>query len=167
MKEYLKLIDKNTKGNRYDITPLFANAKQFADLVEDLAKPFKNSKIEFVVCIDALGFILGSFIAKYLNVGVIPIRKGGKLPVDTHGVNFVDYSKESKRLEIRKDVLPKNSKVLIVDEWVETGSQVKAAIELVEMLKANVVGITSINMDQNNNTDLIRDNYRVHTVWED
>jgi len=166
MKEYLKLIDTNTKGDRYDITPLFANAKQFADLVIDLAEPFKNSKIDYVICIDALGFILGSFIASYLGVGVIPVRKSGKLPVDTHGVDFVDYSKEAKRLEIRKDVLPKNSNVLIVDEWIETGAQIKATIKLVEMQKANVIGIASINMDKNSNTQEIENKYRVHTVWD-
>ena len=166
MRPYLKLIDTKTTGNRYDVTPVFSDAKMLGQLVEDLATPFENSKIDFVVCIDALGFILGTAIANYLGVGIIPVRKGGKLPVDTFGVDFIDYSRTPKRLEIRKDVLPENSNVLIVDEWIETGAQVNAVIELVESLKANIIGIATINMDLNEKTDKIKNKYTVHTIWE-
>ena len=56
--------------------------------------------------------------------------------------------------------------VINIDEWVETGSQINAAIKLIEAQDGIVVGIASINMDENRNTAKIRENYRVHTVWE-
>jgi adenine phosphoribosyltransferase len=166
MKPYLRRIDTATQGNRYDVTPLFADAQCFAQLIEDLAAPFHEAQIDYVACIDALGFILGTAIAGRLEVGVIPIRKGGKLPVQTESVEFRDYSGNLKRLEIRKDALPSQSRVLLVDEWIETGSQVLAAATLLEAQGATVVGVASVNMDTNDRTEEIGKKYRVHTVWE-
>lgn len=166
MKKYLRRIDTETQGNRYDVTPLFADAEDFSQLVIDLAKPFRKVQIDFVACIDALGFILGTAIARRLEIGVIPVRKGGKLPVETNGENFRDYSGELKRLEIRRDVLPQKARVLLVDEWIETGSQIKAAAKLIEAQGGTVVGIATINMDENETTSIIRKKYRVHTIWK-
>ena len=166
MKTYLHRIDTETPGNRCDVTPLFADAEGFSQLVLDLAKPFRNIQIDFVACVDALGFILGTAIARYLGIGVIPIRKGGKLPVKTDGENFRDYSGELKRLEIRRDVLPPQARVLLVDEWIETGSQIQAAAKLIEAQGGTVIGIATINMDENETTARISRKYRVHTVWK-
>ena len=167
MKPYLSLIDTNTTGNRNDVTPLFARRDAFAQLAADLAEPFRDAGIERVVAIDALGFILGTAVAEVLEVGGVAIRKGGKLPVDAIRVEFVDYSGTRKALEIRPDALETGTSVLIVDEWIETGAQVRAAIELVERLGCRVAGVTTIQMDSNPQTDLIRSSYRVQTVWVD
>lgn len=166
MKPYLRRIDTATTGNRYDVTPLFADAHSFAALVEDLSAPFQGAHVDCVACIDALGFILGSAIARRLEVGLVPIRKGGKLPVQVDSVEFRDYSGELKRLEMRKDALLPQSRVLLVDEWIETGAQVLAAASLIEAQGAVVIGIASVNMDQNSRTNEIRRKYHVHTVWE-
>ncbi len=166
MKTYLHKIDTDTPGNRYDVTPLFADAECFSQLVVDLAEPFRNTQIDYVVCIDALGFILGTAIAHYLEIGVIPIRKGGKLPVKTDGEDFRDYSGELKRLEIRNDVLPPQARVLLVDEWIETGSQIQAAAKLIEGQGGIIIGIAAINMDENDTTVKISSKYRVHTIWK-
>ena len=153
-------------GNRYDVTPIFADANCFTQLVEDLSEPFQNSQVEFVACVDALGFILGTAIALRLNAGIIPIRKGGKLPVEADSVEFRDYSGEVKRLEIRRDILPPQACILLVDEWIETGAQVQAAAQLIERRGGIIVGIASINMDENATTAAIAEKYTVHTVWE-
>ena len=160
------MIDTATLGNRYDVTPMFADAKYFEQLVEDLAGPFHNTQLDCVACIDALGFILGTAIARRLGVGVIPIRKGGKLPVETDSEEFRDYSDELKRLEIRRDILPPQARVLLVDEWIETGAQIGAAATLIEAQGGTIVGIATINMDVNDKTAKISRKYRVHTVWE-
>ena len=164
MKSYLKKIDIATIGNRYDVTPLFADAECLSQLVEDLIIPFLDSKIDFVACIDALGFILGTAVACRLNIGIIPLRKGGKLPVQTESVEFRDYSGEIKRLEIRKDILSPQDRVLLVDEWIETGAQIKAAAELIEGQGAILEAIAVINMDSNEQTKEIARKYRVHVV---
>jgi len=166
MKSYLQKIDINTSGNRNDVTPLFADSKCFDEFVEDLVRPFLRTDLDCVACIDALGFILGTAMARRLDVGVIPIRKGGKLPVETDSVEFVDYSNQHKKLEIRKDAFYPNKRVLLVDEWIETGAQIRAAISLIEAQGAIVVGIASVNMDTNDNTAEILKKYHVHTVWE-
>ena len=166
MKTYLSKIDTATTGNRADVTPVFADAGCFADLVEDLARPFEASQLDYVACVDALGFILGTAIARHLGIGIVPIRKGGKLPVASESEEFTDYSGETKRLEIRTGILPPQARVLLVDEWIETGAQIAAAAKLIEAQGGTIVGIATINMDQNDDTAAIGKKYRVHTVWE-
>lgn len=164
MKPYLSLIDTGTSGNRNDVTPLFADAKAFKQLVSDLARPFLSSRIGLVACIDALGFILGSAVAQRLNVGLIPIRKGGKLPVETESIQFIDYSGETKSLEIRKDSPLHKVRILLVDEWIETGTQVRAAIKLIQNQGGIVAGIATINIDQNEKTSDLRSNFTIHSL---
>ena len=167
MNNYLRLIDTNTIGPRYDVTPLFSDYEAFAALVEDLARPFGNAACDYVVGIDALGFILGAAVALRLQKGFVPIRKGGKLPVAVQRVTFVDYSGETKSLEMRPDALPPGQKVLLVDEWVETGAQMQAAVQLIERLDCVVIGVAAINIDDKAATSWLRETYRCHTVWLD
>jgi len=164
MKNYLSLIDTNTQG-RCDVTPLFADREAFSQLADDLARPFLGVDNDVVVAIDAMGFILGTAIAERLGVGLVPARKGGKLPVETIRKTFVDYTREEKALEIRPDALRPGTSVLIVDEWIETGAQVSAAIVLVERAGARVAGIAAIRIDRCPATDAMRKNYTVHTIW--
>ena len=167
MREYLAKIDTDTTGKRWDVTPLFADRASFTALVEDLARPFRDEKIDVVVAIDALGFILGTAVANALAVGLVPARKSGKLPVDSVAVEFIDYSGTRKALEMRTDALGPGMRVLLVDEWIETGAQAAAAIDLVERLGARIVGIATINVDSNPRTEEICTAYRVHSVWAD
>jgi len=165
MKEYLGLIDVNTPGRRNDVTPLFADPVAFSELVTDLAAPFEPDSIDLVAGIDALGFILATAIAMQLGKGLIPIRKGGKLPVQSDRVEFIDYTGQSKSLELRSGSLQPGSRILLVDEWIETGAQAKAAIELIEHQGGILVGIAAINIDINDNTITLLEKYRCHNVW--
>lgn len=72
------------------MTLLFADPQALAQLVDDLACPFRRDGIDLVAAIDALGFILGTAVAASLGVGVVPVRKGGKLPVAVDRVDFSD-----------------------------------------------------------------------------
>ena len=166
MKNYLSLIDRNTSG-RCDVTPLFSHFDGFNTLVNDLVDQVPKTGIDIVACIDALGFILGTAISQKLNVGILTIRKGGKLPVTTDQIDFTDYTGLEKQLEIRQDILSEGSRVLIVDEWIETGAQVGASIKLIENQGAIVVGIVSIAMDDNEKTKYLKSNYKVISVWND
>ena len=158
---YLARIDTDTSGLRCDVTPLFADYAAFTAVVNDLAAPFVDTEIDLVAGIDALGFILGTAVALRLQKGFLAIRKGGKLPVKVNRVAFVDYTGQQKALEIRTDALKAGMNVLLVDEWVETGAQVKAAIELVEMQNGRIAGIATINIDDNKATRQLRQQYRV------
>jgi adenine phosphoribosyltransferase len=163
---YLEQIDTNTSGLRYDVTPLFADYDAFSAVVNDLVAPFVDVEIDLVAGIDALGFILGTAVAMRLQKGFLAIRKGGKLPVKVNRVEFVDYTGQQKALEIRTNGLNPGTNVLLVDEWVETGAQLKAAIELVEMQNGRVAGIATINMDVNKTTQLLQQQYLVVAVGD-
>jgi len=167
MKDYLRLIDTHTPGPRCDVTPLFADPGAFATLVTDLCSPFQSTAIDYVAGIDALGFILGTAIALHMHKGFIPIRKGGKLPVAVDQVAFVDYSGESKSLELRQGSIQPGNRVLLVDEWIETGAQAQAAAELIEGAGAVVAGIAAINMDDNSDVRRLREKYQCYAVWVD
>ena len=167
MKEYLKYIDTNTPGPRCDVTPVFANPEAYTALVADLAQPFADLEINYVAGIDALGFILGMAVAMHLKKGFLTIRKGGKLPVPVISRNFIDYTGFEKTLELRTDILATGHRVLLVDEWIETGAQVTAASRLLEDQGAEVIGIATINMDENPTTRKLRETYFCHTIWFD
>jgi adenine phosphoribosyltransferase len=167
MSNYLQLIDTNTEGPRYDVTPLFADYESFSVLVDDLLAPFSSLGFDYVAGIDALGFILGAAISFRANKGFISIRKGGKLPVETNSVRFVDYSGQEKTLEMRVDAIKPGARVLLVDEWIETGAQVNAAIELIESQQGIVIGIATINVDKNKVTDNLKKKFKINAVRVD
>jgi adenine phosphoribosyltransferase len=167
MKQYLRWIDTHTTGDRNDVTPLFAHPDGFNALVDDLVSCIGDVSVDLVACIDALGFILGTAIAQKLNVGILAVRKGGKLPVEADRAKFRDYSGVDKQLEIRRDILRPGQRVLVVDEWIETGAQVSAAIALIEGQEGIIAGIATINIDDNENTRRLHSSYDVWSVWTD
>ena len=167
MKDYLKLVDVHTSGPRYDVTPLFADHEAFSALVEDVCSQFEADDIDFVAGIDALGFIMGTAVAARLKKGIIAIRKGDKLPVDVHRRTFTDYSGTQKSLEIRMDVLHPGARVLLVDEWVETGAQATAAVGLIESQGVVIAGIATINIDENDRTRKLKETYQCFEAWEE
>ena len=166
MKQYLRKIDQNTVGNRYDVSPLFSDFESFNTLIDDLLKDISGTTIDLVAGIDALGFVLGTAIALKLGVGLLVVRKGDKLPCEVNTIDFQDYTAQAKQLEIRKDILAKGMRVLIVDDWIETGSQVSSVITLIEGQGAIVAGIAAINMDSNELTNSLRSEYDAYTVME-
>jgi adenine phosphoribosyltransferase len=82
-------------------------------------------------------------------------------------VEFVDYTAEKKALELRRGILKPGDRVLIVDEWIETGVQVQAAIDLIEQEGGVVAGVTTINIDSHPKTARLRDKYDCHALWND
>ncbi|MBU4502970.1 MAG: adenine phosphoribosyltransferase [Nanoarchaeota archaeon] len=165
-KYYDKYINKKTKG-RYDVTPLFENPKSFSNLISDLLKPFKKEKFNKVAGLDALGFIIGGALSQKARVGFVTVRKLGKLPGVKGTViktKFKDYTKTNKGLEISKTAIKKGDKVLIVDEWIETGSQLKGTIKLIEKLGGKVIGITALVAHKSKNTKILFDKYNCKAI---
>lgn len=165
--EYLKLIDTQTEGSRCDVTPLFADHRAFAALLDDFVALLYEVDFDVIAGIDALGFILGAALALWTHKGFVPVRKGGKLPVPVDMVEFVDYSGESKALELRRDAIAPGSRVLIVDEWIETGAQVAAAVRLIEGQGGVVAGIGTIHVDDNETTRTRLGPYPCYQIWPD
>jgi len=161
MKDFLAAIDRQTTGNRCDVTPLFAEADAFSTLVDHLIAQTSALKFDRIAAIDALGFILGAAIATRLGKGLIALRKGEKLPLAAMREEFVDYTGQSKSLEMRPDILRPDERMLLVDEWIETGAQARAAIKLIERAGGAVAGIATINADSTAASDLIGRGYPV------
>ena len=153
-------IDKTEKPvGRYDLLPLFQYNDIFSEIVNILSKPYFD-KIDYVISPEAIGWILGSSIARKLKTGFIPIRKGNKLPYSKEKLftyNYEEYSNvekiyKQKSIEIKKDLIENNSKILIVDEWIESGSTVNACMKLLEKMNCKIIGIATIGVDENENT---------------
>jgi adenine phosphoribosyltransferase len=159
MNDYLQLIGRGDGSRRCDVTPLFESHAAFTALIEDLVRPYLAVGVDQVAGIDALGFVLGTATALRLKVGFVALRKSGKLPSGTYTQPLTDYSGSPKALEVRVGAIPSGSKVLLVDEWVETGAQVEAAVALVERSGGVVVGICAINIDDNERTRALRERY--------
>ena len=122
-----------------DITPLFSDAEAFQALVKDIADHFRDAGITKVVGAEARGFMLGAPVALELGAGFVPARKPGKLP---RAVNKQEYSLEygTDSLEMHKDALSPDDKVLLVDDLVATGGSIEAAAELCRKAGAVVSG---------------------------
>ncbi len=123
-----------------DITTLLNNPKAFKKAIDELAKLYKDKKIDYVVAAEARGFIIGGALAYRLKCGFIPVRKPGKLPYKTYRYTYaLEYGKDS--LEIHRDAFPPHSKVLIVDDLLATGGTALALVNLVKKLKGKIEGI--------------------------
>lgn len=163
---YKKYFTEGSIG-RYDMAPLYADPILFKYLVEDIILPFKNEPFDKIVAIDATGFILGASASTMLKKGLILIRKGGKIPLDNtrkSDKEFIDYTGNKKSLEIDICMINKDENYLIIDDWVETGSQVKAAIKMIEDLGGNIIGISSIGSDRNEKTEELFSKYHLKSI---
>ena len=91
----LNIMSPNTKGEKFawlDPTTIYINGDAFHDLLNDLVSDLENVTCDVIAGLDAMGFVLGSALATRLGVGFLPIRKAGKLCVDTDSVTFSNYS---------------------------------------------------------------------------
>jgi adenine phosphoribosyltransferase len=164
--DYLSLIDRSKLHyKRSDVTPIFAEPAAFATLIDDLLAPYRDAGVQYVVGTDALGFVIGTALALNLGVGFVPVRKGGKLPVKNERVSFKDYSGVEKIFELRAHPWPAGTRVLLTDEWIETGATAQAAVELIERTGGIVVGIAAIAFRKNEKTAPLWAKYRCHGVW--
>ncbi|KAM6933192.1 adenine phosphoribosyltransferase isoform 2-T2 [Xenentodon cancila] len=168
---YLSLMAPNTKGPTFawlDPSRLYCNSQALADCVKDLLSPFHSDTIDLVAGIDAMGFILGASVATTLGKGFLAIRKAGHLCVETQSENYTDYTSRQKTLEVRLDVLKPGVKVLLVDQWIETGGTMKAAVQLVEKLGATVAGVAAVAIENTEGGKWIKENYKFsHCIPEE
>ena len=124
----------------YDITTLLKDAAAFQEAVKLMTDPFRDTRVDLVVGMESRGFIFAAPMAIELRAGFVPVRKLGKLPAETLSVEYaLEYG--TNTLEIHKDALRPGQRVLIVDDLLATRGTVLGTIELVKMLKADVVGL--------------------------
>ena len=122
-----------------DITPLLAAPQAFREAIRRLAEPYRGGGIDLIVAAEARGFILAGPLALELNVGLVPVRKPGKLPFDKHAFQY-DLEYGTDTLEVHTDGIATGKRVLVVDDLLATGGTVEACCRLVEMCGATIAG---------------------------
>ena len=159
---YLKHMAPNVKDPKMawlDPSSAYVNASAFHAMLDDLCEPYINVRVDVVAGIDAAGYVLGAAIAERLGTGFLTVRKAGKLPVPADQVSFVNYTERTQHMELRKPAFRKGARVLLVDQWVETGGTMGAAIELVEGQGGEVAGIATICIEDTPAGKALRERY--------
>lgn len=124
-----------------DLSPVFADGPALAAVVEALAAPLPGGPVDLVAGIDARGFLLGAAVALRLGVGVLPVRKAGKLPPPVLSRGY-DLEYGSATLEVpAAGVALAGRRVLVLDDVLATGGTLAAAAELLEEAGAVVLGL--------------------------
>jgi adenine phosphoribosyltransferase len=120
-----------------DITPILQDGKLLRAAVDALADRHEGKRVDAVVGIDARGFIFAGAVAYKLGVGMIPVRKKGKLPYQTVVTSYtLEYGSETSEMHV--DAVKKGDRVIIVDDLLATGGTAMAAATLVKKLGGTV-----------------------------
>lgn len=123
-----------------DVTPIAADAQALQWVLDALAQHYASAAITHIAGIEARGFIFGAALAAHMGVGFIPIRKSGKLPRQTHRIEYqLEYGVDA--IEIHTDALKSGDRVLVIDDVLATGGTACAALSLVGQCGAQVVGL--------------------------
>jgi adenine phosphoribosyltransferase len=123
----------------YDLTTLFKNGDALHTVIDRLVERFRGDKVDCIAGIEARGFMLAAALAYELRLGIIPIRKPGKLPWKITGEDYtLEYG--TGRLEVHEDAVQRGQRVLIVDDVLATGGTAAASGRLVERLGGVVAG---------------------------
>ena len=129
-------------GGHADLWPLFRDGTAFKAAVHALVEPFREAGVTAVCGIESRGFLLGGAAAVELGVGFVPVRKAaGMLP----GEKLVretdpDYRGIRHALRIQRASVAPGDRLLLVDDWIETGSQALAVRDLLVAAGADLVG---------------------------
>lgn len=114
-----------------DITTLLGDGPAFRSVIDLLLARYRDAGLDAVVAVESRGFLLGAPLAYLLGVGVVLVRKAGKLPAETYQVDYsLEYGTNS--LQIHRDALRPGMRVLVIDDLLATGGTIGAACSLVE-----------------------------------
>ncbi|SBT39814.1 adenine phosphoribosyltransferase [Micromonospora narathiwatensis] len=124
-----------------DLMPLFADGAVFREVIDGIIAYHGRDSFDAVAGIEARGFVLAAAIAYASGVGVVPVRKAGKLPRATHAASYsLEYGEAT--LEVHQDAFTAGHRVLVVDDVLATGGTAEATLDLVERAGGTVAGFT-------------------------
>ncbi|KTE21891.1 adenine phosphoribosyltransferase [Sphingopyxis sp. H050] len=120
-----------------DITTLIGDAGGFSESVRRLAERAAAHHPDYIVAVEARGFLFGAAMATAMGVGLVPVRKAGKLPGVTIGVDYeLEYGVD--RLELHEGAVTTGHRVVLVDDLLATGGTILAAAQLMRNVGAEV-----------------------------
>ena len=169
LKEHIRSIqDYPKKGILFrDITTLIKDEKAFKETIDQIIKKPENFEFDKIAAIESRGFVFASAVSYLLKKPFIMLRKKNKLPAEVHSIDFeLEYG--TATIEVHKDSINKDDKVLIIDDLIATGGTADAAAKLVEMSGGNVACfIFVINLfDLKGSDNLIKKGYKVENLIE-
>jgi len=127
----------------YDLTTLLMDNSGLRKVIDGLTEQYQGRSIDKVVGIESRGFFFAPSLAYNLNTGFVPVRKKGKLPAETVSASYeLEYGEDI--LEMHKDAIAQNQRVLIVDDLIATGGTAAATARMVRQLGGEVVALAFI-----------------------
>ena len=169
LKDFIRSIqDYPKKGILFrDITTLIKDKKAFSETINQIVERSKKVDFDKIAAIESRGFVFASAVSYILKKPFIMLRKKNKLPADVHSVDFkLEYG--TATIEVHKDSIDKNEKVLIIDDLIATGGTAEAAAKLIEISGGKVACfVFVINLfDLNGSDNLIKKGYKVENLIE-
>ena len=134
LKKYIRSIPNYPKKGILfrDITTLIKNAEAFKFTNDKIVEIAKTIDFDKVAAIESRGFVFASTVSYLLNKPFVLLRKKNKLPADVHSIDFkLEYGDAT--IEVHKDSIEKNEKILIIDDLIATGGTAEAAAKLIEI----------------------------------
>lgn len=122
-----------------DITPLLAAPQAFQHVIQMLSTHYEDRGIDAIAAAEARGFLIAAPLALALKLPLIPLRKPGKLPYQTHCYQY-DLEYGSAELHVHIDAVRPGANVLAVDDLLATGGTLKAGCQLIEKAGGRVAG---------------------------
>lgn len=165
LKDYIRNVpDFPTPGIQFkDITPLLKAPDAFREAINELARYCAARAIDAIAAIDARGFLLAAPLAYHLQRPLIPIRKAGKLPFDTHKVTYsLEYGTDA--VEIHQDAVADGQRILVVDDLLATGGTLAATAKLIETAGARVDSLLVLVELVDLNGRALLEGYDVHSL---
>ncbi|HUF88483.1 MAG TPA: adenine phosphoribosyltransferase [Gemmatimonadota bacterium] len=126
-----------------DITPALLDPALFRETVGALADWTREKAAAKVIGVDARGFLFAGAVADRLGIGLVPVRKPGKLPFETVSESY-DLEYGVNTLELHTDAIGRGERIVVVDDLLATGGTVEAAVRLVEALGGSIVGLAFV-----------------------
>ena len=126
-----------------DITPLLQSPEAMAAVVDAFALHCRELDVDTVAAVEARGFLFGAPLAHRLGIPLVPVRKEGKLPFETHRVEYaLEYG--SDVVEIHTDGVTAGNRVIVVDDLLATGGTLAAACTLLQNAGATVESVALV-----------------------
>lgn len=125
--------------NFYDVSTLFRNARAYRGAVDRMIDRYRGDRIDAFAGIEARGFVLAAAMAYALGVGLILVRKQGKLPHDTESERYTLEYGEAE-IEIHRDAVEAGQRIVVVDDLLATGGTASASARIIERLGGRVEG---------------------------
>ena len=168
LKEHIRSIpDYPKKGILFrDITTLIKNEDAFAESINQIVERVKEVEFEKIAAIESRGFVFASAVSYLLKKPFVMLRKN-KLPAEVHSIDFeLEYG--TATIEVHKDSIQKNDRVLIIDDLIATGGTAEAAAKLIEISGGKVACfVFVINLfDLNGCDNLVKKGYKVENLIE-